>query len=416
MTKTQYHSFILGPAEKIFTVVMLFYTTGAILPFIVGERDPLSPPQINPIELAVKAALYAGTFFFIAFRWRCLVRNMWNIKWIMVLVLIAIVSTAWSQDPYLTLHASAVLVATTAFGVYFGTRYTVPQQLRLLGWACFSVVALSFLFAIFLPKYGIDQDVNHGAWQGIFAQKNALGMGMVLAIFVFAFMQPKRFHSLRWLGVAASLALLLLSQSATEVIVCAGIIAMLALYAMVRARGAITIPFFAVGLPVIGLLLSMNFTIAQAAQLVGRSPDLTGRTELWNAVLISISKRPWFGYGFSAFWLGMKGESGSVLRAIGWPAGYAHNGYLDLGLHLGVLGLIIFAVGYLWYWRRALEFLVRVPGPVAVWLCTFLVFMLLSNLTEGSILTQNSIYWVLYTSTAVSLSPACFRRLHTRHN
>ena len=39
-----------------------------------------------------------------------------------------------------------------------------------------------------------------------------------------------------------------------------------------------------------------------------------------------------------------------------------------------------------------------------MWMCTFLSFMLLYNLTEGSILRQNDIYWVLYVSTAVSLS------------
>jgi hypothetical protein len=32
--------------------------------------------------------------------------------------------------------------------------------------------------------------------------------------------------------------------------------------------------------------------------------------------------------------------------------------------------------------------------------------MLLYNLTESSLLTQHSIWWVLYTSTAVSLFPA----------
>ena len=417
MDKRQYEFLRLGSAEKIFSVVMLLYTTGAIMPFIVGEVDPLSPTQTKPIELAVKAILYSVAFCFIAIRWRSVIQSAWNIKWIVALVLIAIASMAWSQDPSLTLRASAFLLATTAFGVYFGTRYTIPQQLRLLAWTCFLVVSLSFFFAIFLPKYGIDSDV-HGAWRGVFVQKNGLARAMVLAVSVFFFVRPKRFHWLRWPGVAASLALLFLSRSVTGMIVCAGIIATLPLYRLIRSRLTVAIPVVCAGLLLVGLLLLQDISAAEALQVVGRNPELTGRFDLWNAALLSISKRPWLGYGFSAFWRGMEGESGSLQLTVGWtiPLVQGHNGFIDLTLHLGALGLATFAVGYLVVWRRALGFLSRVPGPVPVWLCTYLVFMLLYNLTESSLLTQHSIWWVLYTSTAVSLFPASFRQLCTSPN
>lgn len=401
---------MLRSAEKMFTVVMLFYTTGAIMPFIVGEVDPLSPAQTKPMELAVKATLYSVAFCFIAIRWRRVIQSARNIKWIVALVMFAIASTAWSQDPSLTLRASASLLATTTFGVYFGTRYTVPQQLRLLAWTCFLVVAFSFFFAIFLPGYGIDQGFFLGAWQGVFNQKNGLARAMVLAVFVFLFVRPKRCHSLRWLGVAASLALLFLSRSVTGMIVCAGIIATLPLYRLNRTRLTVAIPVVGVGLLLVGLLLFLNISAAEALQSVGRSPGLTGRIDLWYAALLSISKRPWLGYGFNAFWPVMRGESASVVLTVGWPVIQGHNGFVDLMLDLGALGLATFAVGYLVVWRRALGFLSRVPGPLPVWLCTYLVFMLLYNLTESSLLAQHSIYWVLYTAASVSFFPASFRQ------
>lgn len=250
---------MLRSAEKVFSVVMLFYTTGAVMPFIVGERDPLSPSQIRPMELAVKATLYSVAFCFIAIRWRGVIESARNIKWIVALVLIAIVSMAWSQYPVLTLRGSATLLATTAFGVYFGTRYTVAQQLRLLAWTCFLVVSLSFFFAIFLPGYGIDQNFNLGAWQGVFNRKNVLAEAAVLAVLVFLFVRPMG-HSLRWLGVAASLALLFLSRSVTGMIVCAGLIATLPSYGLVRSRLTVLIPAVGVGLLLVGLLLFQNFT------------------------------------------------------------------------------------------------------------------------------------------------------------
>jgi exopolysaccharide production protein ExoQ len=392
-------------AERVFTVVMLFYTTGAVLPFITGGTEQENFPQIRLADLAVKAALYAVTFFLILLQWRSFIRGLLNMKWLLLLLLIAIASTLWSQDPSLTLRGSAVLLGTTAFGVYFGTRYTVPEQLRLLAWTCFLTIAFSYVIAIFLPRYGIDQDSNFGDWQGAFVQKNGLAEAAVLAVLVFLFVRPVG-RALRWLGIAASFALLLLSRSATGRIVCLGITATLPLYKLTRARFTAVIPItLGVGLLLVGSVLVLKTHTAEALQLVNRSPDLTGRIDLWGAVLVSISKRPWLGYGFSAFWQGMNGESGSVLDTAGWLAWYAHNGFLDLMLQLGVLGLVTFAVGYLVVWRRALAFLSRTTGPVPIWLCTFLLFMLLYNLTEGSILTQNDIYWVLYISTAVSLFP-----------
>jgi hypothetical protein len=79
MNKRQYESLRLRSAEKIFSVVMLFYTTGAVMPFIVGKVDPLSPPPITPIELAVRGTLYSVAFCFIAIRWRRVIQSARNI-------------------------------------------------------------------------------------------------------------------------------------------------------------------------------------------------------------------------------------------------------------------------------------------------------------------------------------------------
>ena len=197
---------------------------------------------------------------------------------------------------------------------------------------------------------------------------------------------------------------------------CLIIIITLPLYKLVRARFTVVIAAcLIVGLLLTGSLLVLKNNSAEVLQLVNRGPDLNGRTDLWNAVLRSISKRPWLGYGFNAFWQGMEGESGSVLDTVPWMPGYAHNGFLDLMLQLGIVGLLVFALGYLDLCRRALAFLSRATGPTPIWLCTFLVFMLLYNLTEGgSILRQNEIYWVLYVSAAVSLSPVCSRGICSR--
>ena len=78
-----------------------------------------------------------------AVRWRTVLQSAWNAKWILALLLVAFASAAWSQDPTITVRRAAVLCATTLFGVYFATRFDVPDQLRLLAWTCGLVVCLS---------------------------------------------------------------------------------------------------------------------------------------------------------------------------------------------------------------------------------------------------------------------------------
>ena len=393
----------LSKLELIFTVVMLLYTAGAVVPLLIGGNDPLDF-QTSPLALAVKVAFYAIAFAFMLPQWRSLVRAAWDIKSILALVAIAIISMAWSQFPSDTLTGSAVLVATTAFGVYFGTRYTVPQQLRLLAVTFSVAIAVSVAFAVFLPAYGIEPGDASGDWRGAFLQKNNLAEAMSLAFFVFLFVRPRRFHSLRWVGMAACVGLLYLARSSTALVVCFAILLTLPLYKVARAKFTLVIPVcLGVAVLLAAFLLILKTDAAGVFELVNRSPDLTGRTELWSAVLRSIAKRPWLGYGFSAFWKGMNGESATVLNAIGWPAGYGHDGYLDVMVQVGILGLATFVVGYLILWRRALSALSRMTGPVSAWLCAYLVFMLLYNITEGYILTQNSLYWVLYIAAAVSL-------------
>jgi len=137
---------------------------------------------------------------------------------------------------------------------------------------------------------------------------------------------------------------------------------------------------------------------------VNRDSTLTGRTDIWSAVLLSISKRPLLGYGFDAFWLGMKGESANVLLSVRWPALHGHNGFLDLWLDLGAAGVVTFMGGYVLLCRRALRVLRSSTDWAPVWLCIYLAFTLLYNLTESALVRENTIFWVLFTSTAVNLS------------
>jgi exopolysaccharide production protein ExoQ len=397
--------------EKTFVVSMLFYTTGAFLPFLTPRLSRYSGFGSSAVNFAIQSAFYAVAFCFIGVRWRTVLQGAWNAKWILALLMVAFASTAWSQDPIITLRRAAVLCATTVFGIYFAARFDVPNQLRLLAWTCGLVVCVSFLCAIYLPHYGIDQAVHSGDWQGAFYQKNILARAMVLSALVFFSVRFRSGNTLRWIGIAGSLTLLVLSRSATGIIVFAVILTSWPLYRLFRTKFTFAVPVAAAGLMVLMAGTAVAYkALPTILEMMNRDEGLTGRFDLWNMVWVSILRKPWLGYGFDAFWQGMRGESVFVIQAVGWvPLGGAHNGFLELLLEMGFVGLAVFAVGYFLLWRRALQLVTRVGGNVPIWLCTYLFFMLIYNFTENTILAENSIFWVLYTCIAVNLyldSPA----------
>jgi exopolysaccharide production protein ExoQ len=390
--------------EKAFTVAMLFYTTFAFLPFLTHRLSGFSGLGPNGVAFTIQGAFYAVASCLIAARWRSVLQGAWHAKWILALLVVAVASTAWSQDPAFTLRRAAVLGATTAFGIYFATRFDVPEQLRLLAWTCGLVICASFLCALFLPQYGIDHTVHYGDWQGAFSQKNMLARAMVLATLVFLFVRFRSGNTLRWIGIAGSLTLLVLSRSVTGIILFAVILASLPLYRLLRTKFTFAVPVAAVIFTVLAACTALAYeALPTVLAFMNRDEGLTGRIDLWNAVWVSISKRPWLGYGFDAFWQEMRGESAFVLQTVGWVPSHAHNGFLALLLDMGILGLAVFAVGYFLLWQRALQVVKRFGGNIPIWLCTYLLFTLIYNLTESAIMVQNSIFWVLYTSTAVNL-------------
>jgi exopolysaccharide production protein ExoQ len=384
--------------EKFGALLMLCYSTGAVVPFL-GAHDGT---QVSRAELAVQLPLYLIAFFFIAMHQRHFLEAATKLKWVIALTLIAVASTAWSQDPAFTLRRGIVLLATTAFGIYFGSRFDIDEQLKLLTWALAIVMCASVVFAIFLPQYGIDNSLHNGAWQGVFAQKNSLGRALVLTIMVFIAGRGRK--SLVVVGVLMCLCLIVLSKSATSVLVLAALVCALPMLRVLRSRYTFALPIILFGFLIVAAsTLSDRFSLSELLRLVHRDPSLTGRTLLWSAVLSAIGRQPWLGYGFQAFWLGGRGASSVIVEQLHWSPPHAHNGFLDLTLEIGLIGLAIFIIGYLLLWRQALRFLKREPGRKAMWLCMYLTFLLAYNFSERTILDQNSIFWILYVAVAVNL-------------
>lgn len=390
--------------EKAYTVIALLFMSMAIVPLFRPRGWILEDAMASdPILFAVQLFVYLVLFFFVFKRFHRIAQAAVDCKLLWALVALALCSAAWSGVPDYTLRRALVLCATTAFGFYFGVRYSLRDQLRILATTAAIALILSAFVAIAFPSHGTQAEYG-GAWCGVFSHKNIFGRFIVLSAIVF-FVRYQRKPDRRILWLLACAALVLLSRSATSIVVACTIPLAVLLVRVVRLRLRTAIPVL-IGLTTAAVVAV--FTLADNFSLIllqlGRDSTLTGRTQLWQVVSLAISRRVWLGYGFNSFWLGMGGDSAAVLTSVRWAVRQAHNGFLDLWLELGVVGLVLFCCLFFVSTKHAIAYARDDSSAEGAWPLLYLWFMLLANLTESGILRQNNLFWALFVAVSASLS------------
>lgn len=394
--------------EKGFAVLVLLLFSGALLPFLWLEGGTFTEPDASSGDPRVQVVwfiIYLVTFFLLAARWQYAVQVAARNKLLWVLVGIALTSVLWSDVPDITLRHGVALIGTTAFGLYFAARYKMSEQQRLLGWALAIAAVLSLVFALALPSYGVSSGIDAQGWRGVYSHKNQLGSIMALSTLVFlllALTSRKR----RWVagaGLILSFGLVIFSNSVSGLVVCVLLLALLPVYRALRWRITLAVPFLISAWLLIGGVVMWGLYNAETILgALGRDITLTGRTNLWPLVITMISQRPWLGYGYSGFWAADKGAYFSFALN-GFQATGAHNGFLDLWLQLGLLGVLVFVLSLLLAIPRAAAWARLSKTTEGLWPLMYLTFMLLYSMSESSFLNRNDIYWTLYAATVFSL-------------
>jgi exopolysaccharide production protein ExoQ len=400
--------------EKLFAVLSLFFSTTAVVPVLLDSED-VAVNTPDPYSPLIFMGIYAVTLVLIGFQWKSFQRVVSYDIWIWLLVGIAIASMLWTVAPDITTRRSILLLGTSLFGTYLAIRFSLREQLQLLACACGLVVVLSFVFAIALPFYGImsvqEGGVHAGAWRGVMTHKNILGRVSVLSNLVFLFTAlgtttKYNYQWLCWVGYGLSVALIILCTSKTAIIACIVLTVTFLLFRSWRWNYSYVIPF-TIGIVLVvgsgGILIIDNLDVIAGA--VGRDLTLTGRTDIWSVMLEKIAERPLIGYGFNAFWRDWDSEvTASVWRELAWECPYGHNGMMDLLAELGIPALIAFVCSYLMAVFKSIKLLRITQNVEGIWHLIYLTFLFIYNVSESTLLATNSIFWIIYVSTAFSVS------------
>ncbi|MCK8608672.1 O-antigen ligase [Agromyces sp. C10] len=295
-------------------------------------------------------------------------------------LIIAAASVAWSNYPGTTAVAVALTLATTFVALSLALSLGWHGFLRALGGALKWLLGLSLLFelwvAVFvreplLPNFpDFDPDAESipmafywsrallfegGPIEGVIASRNLLAMAALLALILFGALLAsggmRRAQGIGWLTVAGLV--FVLTRSATVILVAVIVLVALgfALWARRlgpdRRRRVYAAAAATLAASVALLALSWNALL----ELFGKGEDLTGRLDIWEAVIGLATERPWLGWGWVSYWAPWVEPYDDLAVRKGVEYLQAHNAWLDVWMQLGVLGLIAFAsivIGALW--------------------------------------------------------------------
>jgi O-antigen ligase len=221
---------------------------------------------------------------------------------------------------------------------------------RLLALGAVLVLVLCWAGVIFTPQFSIHQSTDlaeprlAGNWRGFFAHKNGAGAGMGLLI-IFGIYISRRLNAVLGSAIVAFAALFLFftdSKSPVMLLPLALIFGVL----FVRAHKPVAKLLVLVSVPVIiGALTIGSVEVAALSTLAGRlmsDPTFTGRSVIWQFALDHIVQRPILGFGYEAFWQTDElVSSWTFLESWGLRASDAHNGFLNIAVTTGLVGLVL---------------------------------------------------------------------------
>jgi exopolysaccharide production protein ExoQ len=263
------------------------------------------------------------------------------------------------------------------------------------------LLPLSIVFIKYFPQLGKGYSPWSGeaVYIGVTTNKNMLGyLLLVFGLFFLCtiFTRGDRMDkterrteiavSVLLLGMIAYLMRLANSQTSVFALVASTAVVIVLGSSQVRKYfGPVALASVIVGLSLEWLFGISEFVITSA----GRDMTLTGRTDIWAAAL-SLGQSSLFGSGFQSFWLGKRLETMWAAFPVFQP-NQAHNGYLEIYLNLGWIGLLSFIallIGFYRTMRGRLERAISLKADrteliLAKYSIGYLVAYLLYNVTEA---------------------------------
>ena len=268
-------------------------------------------------------------------------------------------SVAWSTFARHSVSEFIALSATTGFGLYLATRFSMRDLWRVVAAAMALGLAMSLL--AIQRNWQLAVDAQDGYWIGIYYNRNSLAPVAAMGLLAFTGMALTTMRrctidvAVLACGVAiAGVAVLVLLQSESRtsplaLAVAGGALVLWLLVRLITQRISVVRRWHSVAAPIAMTISAAAVfvglrTVGGLASVSGETATFNSRGGLWAQNWAGFLEKPWQGWG----WMAARRTPDFHRNGWPWPAfdtEWSHNGYHDLLLGGGVLpGILFFGV------------------------------------------------------------------------
>ena len=324
-------------------------------------------------------------------------------KLLLVMYLYVAISCFWSPDPIASVREFFLLLILLISAAYISLVFS-PEEIVDLTAKVSAIFALASIVAQFM-QYPIYITAS-GGWVGLYGHRNVFGVGLTMGIASLLTSRSK-WGFMRWCMLLLFLILLIVVQSATAIIMSATVIGVYAFKRLPQLARLSLIFMAAIATVLVVWTSRVNQVVQLFFGLVNRDQTFTGRTDIWHFVSIQIMDRPLFGQGYLGFW---GPHEDIVIANLGWNPGHAHNGFLNIILIFGIVGLFGF-LAVLWDGLKGGLRVRSSSGSLAgSWLLLVIWLEFLNNMTEADYM-EPSLVWTLFIMAYFTCSVAESKRI-----
>jgi len=328
-----------------------------------------------------------------------------NNGWLIIFLLYCFISIAWSDFPFVAFKRWIKILGHPIMALIILTEPNPDQAIKTLLKRCaYVVVPVSILFIKYYPQWGRGSDewgtvIN----TGITTNKNALGADcLILGYFFFWYLVQTwqtdrsswRKNELRLIaGFLIGIWLLFLKAHSATSLTSLLVGVLVVVFVGIRLINKNFIGRYLLTALVLLVVAELAFGISgRYSEALGRGAGLSGRTLLWTR-LLELHTNPIFGTGFESFWLGKRPEQ--LEGIFFFIPNEAHNGYLEIYLTLGLIGLFLLIGLFIATFRKIRLELFRNFEWARFQLGLFCA-IILYNWTEAAFRTVGAIWFIFY--------------------
>jgi O-antigen ligase len=365
--------------------------------FIGPLLDPLQAGGENiPVLRLMWLPVYALILGLVAWRAPRLMRFWLPAGLLSVLIFWVFASASWSLDPGATNRRALAAAFTTLFGFYFAASFDGKRMAEIIATTFLFLAIGGGLTAMVYPTMGVSHDINAGDWRGLWYEKNQMGAMMVYGALaaMAAILAGSTRRKQMIVTILLCAALIVMTKSKTSLVVLMiGLGGSMMLAAMRRGPATAVIIVWLGVTAVVAIVMVLWLAPELVFKALGKDPTLTGRTDIWAAVLRQSAKAPLTGYGYAVFWTLESQPAQWIRKETGWLVPTAHNGWLDILAQLGWIGVGLCALVLGGSLLVALFRFRKVQD--GYWATLFLAIFLMTTFSESFILERNGIAWAL---------------------